>query len=240
MMRHRTQAKQSVPWRFAGLFICFTLISAAVGATQSETNNAAKPPDREIAPGIVEIGQVRVNKEERSLSFPAAINMTTGAVEYLLVSAVGKLHESVLRTDVDPMHIHLGALLLGAKGAQTNLTVHDFNTKDIPGEAIDLLVEWSVEGQTKQSRAEETVFNIETKALMSTGPWVYNGSQLHGGTLVAQRDGLIVAIMSDPLALMNSPRKGRENDEIWEVNAKAVPQVNTPVRFIIKFKNDKQ
>ncbi|MBA4147103.1 MAG: hypothetical protein H0X66_03235 [Verrucomicrobia bacterium] len=221
------------------LLTCLTfLLTAEVMA--ENTNVVANPPVKEVQPGIFEIGKVRLDKSDRSISFPAAINMTNGPVEYLLVSAVGKLHESVLKTEVDPMHIHLSALLLGAKGAQTNLTVHDFDTKEIPGESIDLLVQWTEDGREKKVRAEQLVFNTATLKVTTKGPWIYNGSQVHGGTLVAQRDGLIVAIMSDPLALMNNPRPGRENDEIWEVNKSSVPPLNTPVQFILQFKGTKK
>ncbi|MFN7140835.1 MAG: YdjY domain-containing protein, partial [Limisphaerales bacterium] len=191
------------------------------------------PPIKEIEPGIFEIGKVRFNKESRTISFPAEINMTNGPVEYLLVTAVGKLHESVLRTDVEPMHIHVAALLLGAKGAQTNLTVQAFNTREIPGEKVQLFIETTE--KPAKIPAEQLVFNTKESKIMTKGPWVYNGSQLHGGTFIAQRDGLVISIMTDPLALINNPRPGRENDEIWQVHTPNTPPLNSAVQFHIIF-----
>jgi len=71
---------------------------------------------------------------------------------------------------------------------------------------------------------------------MREGPWVYNGSRVVGGTFLAQRDGQIVAVMADADALVNNPRPGRENDEIWQINTNAVPAVGTPVRIIFQIK----
>jgi hypothetical protein len=33
--------------------------------------------------------------------------------------------------------------------------------------------------------------------------------------------------------LINNPRKGNDNDQIWAVNTKAVPPVKTPVEITI-------
>ncbi len=220
---------------------CFLLLGVAVPFIQpvlaepTGTNQFSQPIIKELTPGVFQVGSVQLNKEERTITFPATLNMTNGPVEYLLVTSVGKLHESVLRTTVDPMHIHLAALLLGAKGAGTNLTVQQFNTKEIPGEKTALSLSWASASSDKSLRAEECVLNSSTGQRMSQGAWVYNGSQVHGGALVAQRDGLVISIMSDPLALINNPRPGRENDEIWQVNSNSVPPLNSPVKFEIQF-----
>jgi hypothetical protein len=230
--------------RLAGVF--FRWIHAVLGflcvialQVHGEAPTSAFPaelqtnaPIRRISPGIFEVGKVRIDKDRRTVTFPAVVNMTNGLVEYFVVSATGKLHESVLRTDVEPLHIHLAALLLGAKGAQTNFTVGDFDKKEIPGEKTQMLI--LVKGDTNIA-AEQMVFNSQANAAMASGPWVYNGSQVHDGAFIAQRDGLIVSIISDPLALVNNPRPGRENDEIWQVNTNAVPALNTPVQVEIKF-----
>ena len=69
---------------------------------------------------------------------------------------------------------------------------------------------------------------------MSRGNWVYNGSRIVEGTFLAQRDGSVVSIIRDPDALINNPRPGRENDEIWQVNTNLVPPLNTPVELLIQ------
>ena len=96
-------------------------------------------PLKQVGPGIFDLGKVRLNKNDRTVTIPAAINMREGTVEYLLVTTAGKTHESVLRTDAEPYHIHLAMLLLAAKGKGTNEFPAD-KAKLPPGDLINVQV----------------------------------------------------------------------------------------------------
>ncbi len=195
---------------------------------------AAQSRLKQISEHVFALGEVRFDKQKRRITFPAVVNMDQGLVEYFAVNAVGKLHESVQKTYTQAADIHVAALLLGAKGAQTNLTVQQFDSGEIPGDKIQLLVMWKKDGTEKSVRAEELIYNSQRKGPMTRGPWVYNGSQVIDGTFIAGRDGSLVSIISDPFALVNSPRPGRENDEIWQVNTNTVPPMSTPVEVVIQ------
>jgi hypothetical protein len=43
-------------------------------------------------------------------------------------------------------------------------------------------------------------------------------------------------LITDPFALVNNPRPGRDNDDLCEVNSKTVPPLDTAVqvRFILQ------
>ena len=205
----------------------------AAGAQERRTAGPPLPPAlKQIAPGLFEIGAVRLDQERHAVRFPATVNMKDGAIEYLLVTKNGKTHESLLRTDAEPQHIHLAMLLLGAKGAGTNAFLEDL-TKPLPGDRVSLEIQCLTDGKEKRFRAEDLVFNTQTQAVMTRGGWVYNGSRLVEGTFLAQRDGSIVSLMTDEDALINNPRLGRENDKIWQPNAGRLPPVNTPVEVIL-------
>jgi hypothetical protein len=60
---------------------------------------------------------MRLDKKTGTLSLPGKVNMDNGALEYLLCAPKGPTHESLLVTEVQPSDVHLGMLLLGAKGA---------------------------------------------------------------------------------------------------------------------------
>lgn len=186
---------------------------------------------KEVSPGVFEIGKVRVHKQNRTIEFPAVVNMKEGIAEYFLVSNQGKVHESVLRTEVQPYEINVAMLLLGGKGAQTNFFAPD---KPPAGDALTIEVSWKGRFSTKRVAAEELVFDRARKASMSKGTWTYNGSFQFEGIFVAQEAGSIISVMSDPEALINNPRERREDDENWIVNTKAVPAVETPVMVTIK------
>ena len=202
-------------------------------ATPERVETQAAAPVREIGGGIWEVGRVRLNKKERTVEFPAVVNMDNGLGEYLLVHVKGKLHESVLRTDVDPYQIHLAMLLLGVKGATTN-DWPESPTGLIPGVPVSIEVIWKQGNKEKRIRAEELIRDESRKAAMTKGPWTYNGSLQLEGMFLAQQSGSIVSVITDPEALINNPRPLRENDDNWTVNTRKVPPVETLVTFRIQ------
>lgn len=192
---------------------------------------ATASAQKEVSPGVFEIGKVRIHKQNRTIEFPAVVNMKEGIAEYFLVSTRGKVHESVLRTEVDPYQIHVAMLLLGGKGAQTNFFQPD---KPPPGDPITVEVSWKGLLSTKRVAAEELVIDRAKNRPMSKGPWIYNGSFQFEGMFIAQEGGSIISVISDPEALINNPRERREDDDNWIVNSKAVPDVETLVTVTIK------
>lgn len=252
-----------VLWTWLGLGCLAMAGPADAVATNSAPRGMppAHPPLRKIAPGIFEIGQVRLDKDKKSVSFPGVINMDQGLIEYALVSNVGKLHESLLRTEAEPYHIHLAMLLIGtnsearaaALDAQLARAKEDPPTAErtpfigsakepvvhrvIEGEKVNVWVSWKAGKAEKRCRVEDLIFNLQTKQPAQRGSWIYNGSRLVGGHFLVQRDGSIIAIIEDLDALINNPRPGRENDEIWQVNSTNVPPVATAVQITIQFDN---
>lgn len=203
---------------------------------------APLPPDarfKQVGPGLFQLGQIVLNSTERTLSFPAAVNMQEGLVEYLLVSSQGKLHESVLKTEVEPYHLHLGMLLLNAKGAPKAEKPPD-PAKPMPGDPILITVSWEDNGESRRVSGEDLVWDKQGEEPMEKGQWTYTGSRVIDGTFLAQRDRSIIAIIGDPDALVNNPRPRHELDENWRVNAKTCPPVDTPVKVVIHLKSEKK
>src|SRR5262247_126086 len=56
----------------------FTTASASL-LEKRATNTIVK----EISPGILQLGDVKINKRQRTVSFPAVVNLRHGAMEYL-------------------------------------------------------------------------------------------------------------------------------------------------------------
>lgn len=198
-------------------------------ACVAQTNT---PRLRQISPGVFEIGKVRLDKATRSVTFPAVVNMTEAIVEYVVVTGDGKVHESLLRTETVPKDIHVAMLLLDVKGAGTNMVPAD-PLKRIPGDPVSIEVSWKEKGKTKRVPAEKLILNTQTKTNLSSGPWIYNGSHVEDGVFLADPEGSIVSLITDPFALVNNPRPGRDNDDLCEVDSKAVPRLDTPVEVHI-------
>lgn len=197
-------------------------------------------PLRQIAPGVFQLGSVRLDKTQHTVSFPAEVNMNDGLVEYLLVSGKGKTYESLLKTDAQPYDIQLAMLLLGAKGAPQTPAL--LNAPSVPfhvnsahppeavtGAPILIDLSWKSGEDTHHARAEDWILDLSRKATAAAGPWTYNGSRVQRGVFIAQRDGQVVALIDDIDAMINNPRPGHDNDQIWEINSNAIPPLRTPV-----------
>ena len=202
-------------------------------------------PIREISPGIFALGEVRIDKEQRTVSFPARLNLDEGPMEYFLVTSWGKTHESILKTDTEPFRIHLAMLLLdtnaGAAHAASNgppVSTGGFvshpSRERLPGEAVSIELKWTAGGRERRARAEEMIFNTAQNAAMRTGDWVYTGSRVAEGLFLAEIEGSIISLVTDAEALINNEGTGHDNDTIWLANTNNLPPSNTPVTVSIK------
>ncbi len=224
-----------------GVSVWGCLFAVAVGAS-----DATNSPLRQISPDVFELGTVQFDKARKTVHFPAQLNMNEGLVEYLLVNARGKTYESLLKTDADPYHIQLALLFLGARGApQTpallsapsepfHVNHKGQSPPEIAGDPVSIELSWRADGREKTVRAEDWIFNLDARTNAARGHWTFNGSRVVHGTFLAQRDGQIVAMIDDIDAMVNNPRPGHDNDQIWQINSNALPPLNTTVEVTLK------
>ena len=201
---------------------------------------ATNPPAlKRIAEGVFELGQVRLDKTKRLASFPGFVNMNAGAMEYALVGSNGKIHESVLRTDIEPVHLHTAMLLLGVRDRTPRVTAGQMPPAPA-GDEVLISFEWQSDGRTNRLRIEDCVRNTETDQVMARGPWIYNGSRIVEGRFLADDARSFVSIMEDVDALINNPRPGHENDKIWIAEEKVIPPPGTPITILIEIQPRKK
>ena len=214
---------------------------------ESSVNALTNIPLKMVGPDLFELGRVRMDKRQRTVSFPGSVNMAAGPQEYLLVAKWGKTHESVLQTDVEPFQIHLAMLLINATGAPPvdvsrvpgggGQFISNPSKDAIPGDRVTIGVSWQNGDKELNHRGEDLVFNLSNKAPMNNAAWIYNGSRIWGGRYMAQMGGSIVSLVSDPDAQINSMALGHDNDRIWNANTNVVPAVGTPVQITIKLED---
>jgi hypothetical protein len=228
----------SVRMRTFGFAVAIFLL--AVFARGTEVTNS---PLRQVNADVFELGAVRFDKGKKTVWFPAQLNMNEGLIEYLLVSGQGKTYESLLKTDANPYDIQLALLFLGATGAPQTpalvgaasepFHVNHPGKKDPPilGDPISIELRW---GTTNSVRAEDWIFNLDTKTNAARGSWTFNGSRVVNGIFLAQREGQVVALIDDVDAMVNNPRAGHDNDQIWQINSNALPALNTKVEVTFR------
>ena len=106
---------------------------------QEETSPEVPLPDGKTVPKFeplddhrIKIGNVIVNHKERTVSFNAQVNMKEGILEYVCCMPNGKLHESLLVSEADPLHISLGMTLLKFRRFEKFFPVRDENFEWLP------------------------------------------------------------------------------------------------------------
>ena len=198
-----------------------------------EIAQAGAPVLQMISPGIFEIGGCRIIKEKGTVEFPAVVNMNEGLLEYLLVENSGKVHESLLRTEVAPYSLQLSLLLVGLEGTSTPLNFQGENS--VPqGDMINIWLVMDDKGKEVKIPIEKWVTKNKEEA--SQIPWVFTGSVIHDGVFMAQIDKSIIAVFHDPVALIDHQLQEGASDEVWMVNSSKTPQVGTKVTVVIEKK----
>ena len=193
------------------------------------------PPIEKIGNDEYRLGEIRINKAERSITFPAEVNMDSGLLEYLIVHKKGKTHESLLRTHVDPYNLQVAFLLIGFEGTDQRLTMQGDPTTP-RGERIQIHIR-KLGGSDKTTiPAEHWLVNQFGDAVKDVEPmnWVFSGSYVDQGRFMSQESGSIAAIWHDPVALIDNASPGGESNKIWFVKQGTVPPVGTQVEVTIK------
>ncbi|MCE0483170.1 MAG: YdjY domain-containing protein [Methylacidiphilales bacterium] len=228
------------------------LLASLFAATETNTapqNPGTAKPDpaallHQISPGIYDYKGIRLDKPSHSISFPAKINQREGFIEYLLVNEKGKTHESLFSTALLPHDIHVAMLLIGleqnpAENMEEKAPPQAIDegylhsAPKIKGLPILVSVTWNKDGKPAKVAAEDWIFDLQTHLPMSSGPWTYNGSMIENGVFLADSELSLISVITDPTALVNNPRPGYDNDEIWEVRDEEVPPLDTPVEITL-------
>lgn len=204
----------------------------------------AKPEVEQIDETRYRIGKVTLDKKTREIRFPAKVNMTEGVLEYLVVHQNGKVHESLLATDVSPTHINLAFTLLRYPASrelyplpsETGGASNKY--PDVPAEVkagarVSIDVEWTEEGKTKRLPVNDWIQHAVKTTAMPPGPWVYGGSDVFEGKFVPETTGDISAIFVNPAAILNYTGEDNKDDTVWLVYPKRVPAEGTNVTLII-------
>jgi hypothetical protein len=191
-----------------------------------------------VSPGVYRIGDILINKAEKSVSFPARINMDKGLLEYVLVRTGGKTHESLFRTETEPYDLQLACLLLDLVGTDKPLPFQ--GAPDLPkGDLVSISVSrQDKEGKGRELRPETWITKTVEGKPQDVEPlkWVFVGSMINEGRFLAQVEGSIISLYHDPIAIIDNASPGGESDKIWFVNEQNVPPVGTPVTITIKAK----
>ncbi|MCS6859293.1 MAG: YdjY domain-containing protein [Abditibacteriales bacterium] len=213
--------------RAFSLSLCCFLYAA------SASTQKPPPPAQKITDHVYRIGQVIVDTKAKTVTCEGKVNMQKGAIDYLAVASKGKLHESVLELDAEPIHLNIALLLLGLKAGE-NLQEHGDPTPP-QGDRVDILVSWEDNnGKRREVRIEELAWEVEKKRPMERTSFVFTGGRIVDGRFTPQEERSLVAVYSDADTLLNNPLPTRLDHAAYSVNEKLTPKVGTKVRVVFK------
>ncbi len=207
------------------------LVSLLTAPPLSAQARKSIPPIERVTDNLYRIGKVLVDTEARTVSCRGVVNMDSGAIEYLAVGSGGKLHESLLRLDVRPIHLQIGLMLLGLEPKQRLKSQGDPLTPQ--GTRVQIKVRWiDLSGRREESAAEKWIVVMPGERFMGEIPWVFTGSRILKSGFEADTSRSIAAVWHDPAAIIDNALKSGADNSCF-VNSHVVPKRGTTVEFII-------
>lgn len=155
-----------------------------IGCTIDEKGNAA-------------IDQAVVNVREKTISFPAKINVVDAPIEVLISTERGRTHESLLVTELDPFKFQLALILAGYRnGAMSSLA------ETPQGDKFDVVV---ISADGREAKADSWLYCTGLKQKKADDGYVFVGSSFANNQCVASSLGNLVNINSgDSDTVMNA------------------------------------
>lgn len=189
-----------------------------------------------------------VLKEDR-VEVPGVIVQDRAMLEFFAVVAGGKEHESIvaLTGNVDPKKgrpeglagmINACLLALGFVKGKPLEVAKDETLIPPKGMTVHLYLEFpDASGDTVRVRAEDLVYDLDTKSAMMRDPWVYIGSQFQadgaGGTAyVADLTGDVVSTWSWPFTIIDNITLSAKDDVSFVCYEDRIPPVGTKVTMV--------
>jgi hypothetical protein len=184
-----------------------------------------------VAERQVTLGTVQVDPVLRCVIATGFVNQVEGAIELLACGPGGKVHESVLVLQVDPVDLQTALLLVGLKPGPP---MRDLGVGPPLGDAVSIWVTWQQEGRTVALPLEDLAYEWRTKRALRTRGWIFNGSLFENGKFKALAEESLIASYWDPWAILNVASELGADDDALSVNRAVMPPLHTPVTVILE------
>ena len=207
------------------LFVLAGLVITGAGC--ATTRRAPQPESTRL----IRIGTVHVDPELRCVLATGYVNQVEGAIELLACGPGGKVHESVLVLQVNPVDLQTALLLIGLKSGPP---MRDLGVGPPQGDAVSIWVTWEIEGRRVAQPLEARAYEWKKKRPLHTAGWIFNGSLFENGKFKALAEESMIASYWDPWAILNVQSELGADDESLSVNRSVVPPLHTPVTLLLE------
>ncbi len=206
------------------------------------------PPVEKIDDASVRIGKVIVNHQERTVSFKAVVNMEKGILEYICCMPNGKLHESLLVSDADPLHMSVGMALLKFNRFEKFFPQRDENFEWLPftepkpedyaSSRLQVSATYKIDGKEHTTDFSDLIINARTGDPLPATEWLYTNSFFYEGSFQASMTGEIISIFASRTSIINyiGDFNAGANDSGWVANPANTLPVGTELTITISQK----
>ncbi|MCC7185733.1 MAG: hypothetical protein IT185_05800 [Acidobacteria bacterium] len=165
-----------------------------------------RPKVERLGPTLVGVGTIRVDTAAKELRIPGRMNRVI-TLEFIANTPQGlKEYESAITLETDAVTLNTALLLLGLDPSRARVPTQHLDPVPAAGDPVSITVEWKGLQGLRRIPAEELLWNVVTKSTVPGGPFVYTGSTLTGGRLLADADGVLIGFIHSPAPLIDSPR----------------------------------
>ena len=188
------------------------------------------PQCKRLANGDLVLGEIRLHRRERELSFPGAVNQLAGTLEVLISTPSGRLHEALLRTTAKPLHLQTMLYLLGLRNGRRLA-----GPEGRQGDIVDIDIEWKrTTGEVVREPVEAWILDQRTGEKAERYGWVFVGSAVSDGVFLADATGNVAVTYSVSDTVLDVPDRAGEDDTLFVANSsKRDPGLDASVRIIV-------
>ncbi len=181
---------------------------AAAQASRSALPTAP-PAMKRLGPDLLKLGSMLIDTGKKEVSVTGAVTEAT-VLEFIAVKKGGlKAYESALELEINGLEFNLGLILIGLDPAHAVGPKFHIDPTPPQGDPVEIWVEWEDGGARRKVRAEQLVFNQQSKQTLTEGPWVYTGSAFtkdSNAFFLADLEGTLIGFVHSPAPLIDSPR----------------------------------
>lgn len=180
---------------------------------------------------LIRQGSVQVDPVLRCVVVTGFVNMVEGPIELMACGPGGKVHESVLVLQTDPVDLQSALLLIGLKAGPP---MKELGLGPPQGDRVALWVRWEQDGRTVTRPLEDLAYDLKRGKSLLTKGWVFTGSMFENGKFKALAEESLIASYWDPWAILNVQSNLGGDDEALMVNDQTVPPLHTPITLLIE------
>lgn len=209
------------------LFLC-VLATLLVGVVGCATVPVAPVPE---VSRLLRQGTVQVDPVLRCVLVTGYVNMVEGPIELMACGPGGKVHESVLVLDVNPVDLQAALLLVGLESGPP---MKELGLGPPQGDRVRVWVQWEQDGRRVVKALEQLAYDWRAKRPLHTDGWVFTGSTFVDGKFKALAEESLIVSYWDPWAILNVNSPLGADDEALSVNREEVPPLHTPITLVIQ------